>query len=475
LSQLSALQLAQDIRSGALSSCQLTEQVLARINQVQGELNAFIDIWADQALTRAKEIDKAIARGKTSSPLAGIPIAIKDNICTAGHPTTVASQILRSYIPPYNAFAYQRVLDAGLVPVGKTNLDEFGMGSSTETSCFGPTRHPHNTDYAPGGSSGGSASAVGSDAVPLALGSDCGGSIRQPSAFCGAVGIKPTYGLVSRYGLISFIPSTDQIGPIAANVADASALLSVIAGYDPGDANSLPGERDDYLNALDGDISGTKVGILSEWLSDVDKEIKNAVEQAARVLAKLGCELEEVKLPSADYAVAVYYLLADAEASSNLARYDGVNFGLREEGDGSLLDMLCGTRGKGFGAEVKRRIMVGTFILSHGYQERYYKKALTVRERMRQEFAQVFSRYQALLGPVTPTLPFKIGEKIDDPLAMYLSDQFVCPASLVGSPALSLPWGKAKSGLPLAVQLIGPAQGEGIILRLAKRLEEGRG
>jgi len=469
-----ALELAAEIRAGKVTSYELTEEALARVEEVQRNLNAFTDVWAEEALLRAREVDSAIRAGRLNTPLAGIPIAIKDNICTKGFPTTVASKILCNYIPPYNAFAYEKVLSAGLVAVGKTNLDEFAMGSSSETSCFGPVRNPHDREYSPGGSSGGSASAVGGGAVLLALGSDCGGSIRQPAAFCGAVGVKPSYGLVSRYGLVSFIPSTDQIGPVADNVGDCAALLSVIAGNDPRDTNSIPGDREDYLSALDGEVKGWKVGLLRGWLSGVEEEIKGAVEGACQALAELGCQVEEVELPTSGHAVATYYLLADAEASSNLARFDGVNFGLREGDGGSLREMLEESRGQGFGAEVKRRIMVGTFILSHGYKERYYKKALSVRERMRSEFEEVFENYQALLCPVSPTPPFKIGEKIDEPLQMYLADKFVCPINLVGICGLSLPWGETGNGLPLAVQLIGPVLGEGAILRLAKRLEEVR-
>lgn len=468
---ISALEIAKNIHDGETSSLEVVSKYLQRIYELNDELNAFITICDDDTLSLAESVDKRIKRGDIQSKLAGLPIAIKDNICTKGITTTTASRMLQDYIPPYNATAVQNLIDSGIIPVGKTNLDEFGMGSSNENSFFGPVKNPHDLERSPGGSSGGAVSAVASDMVPLSIGTDAGGSIRQPAAFTGVVGLKPTYGLVSRYGLISFIPSTDQIGPVCKTVGDCAELLTIISGYDERDSNSIECDSVDYIEELHGDISDIRVGVVSEWLSDVDPVIKSAVESAVEVLSREVKSIEEITLPNSRYSVATYRLIADAEASSNMARYDGVNFGYREESYENLLDMYRLSRGNGLGDEVKRRIMIGTFILSHGYQDRYYKKAIDAVSFIKEDFQRAFERVDLLLAPTTPTLPFKLGELIDDPLALYLADIFVTPASLAGVPAMSIPFASGEGSLPVGLQIIGNYLDEARIMRLGKYLE----
>ncbi|OQX91098.1 MAG: hypothetical protein B6D57_01050 [Candidatus Coatesbacteria bacterium 4484_99] len=468
-----ALEIGEKIACGDVKAVDIVESTIKRIEQTNKDLNAFITITYEEALKQAEVIDREVKEGIIRSPLSGVPVAIKDNICTKGIRTTTASKILSEYYPPYDATVVRRVKEAGLVIVGKTNQDEFAMGSSSETSYFGVVHNPHNLDYCPGGSSGGSCACVSAGMVPVALASDCGGSIRQPSAFCGVYGLKPTYGLVSRYGLISFIPSTDQIGPVANNVEDLSALLTIIAGYDEKDANSIKVGRIDYLSSLGGDSEVKKVGLIREWLESSTPEVRGAVEGVCEKIEGVGIEVVDVELPYTKYAVATYRLLADAEASSNMARYDGMNFTRRVEGD-DLKGVYMASRGEGLGDEVKRRVLIGTFILSHGYKERYYWKAMGARVHIRRDFEEVLSEVDLLVGPTTPTPPFKIGDIIDDPLAMYLADVFVVPANLAGIPAMNIPAGFTDDGLPLGVQLIGSPLDEARLLSVAKMLEGGR-
>jgi aspartyl-tRNA(Asn)/glutamyl-tRNA(Gln) amidotransferase subunit A len=469
--KVSALDIGSRIASCNLKATGVVGKTIENIRKQDSRINAFITIMEDEAYRTAEIIDSEVEKGIVRSPLAGVPVAVKDNICTRGIKTTTASKILSEYIPPYDATVVKLIKDAGLVIVGKTNLDEFAMGSSNETSFYGPVHNPHKLDYSPGGSSGGSCASVSSGMVPVALASDCGGSIRQPSAFCGVYGFKPTYGLVSRYGLISFIPSTDQIGPVANSVGDIAAILNIIACYDEHDANSIKGEKVDYLKRLDDGVEIKKVGLITEWVKASSDEVRKAVEKVCSEIVKSGIEVVEVELPYTRYAVATYRLLADAEASSNMARYDGMNFTVREGGK-NIKDVYMASRGEGLGDEVKRRILIGTFILSHGYQERFYWKAMSARVHIRNDFERALSDVDLLLGPTTPSPPFKIGEIIDDPLAMYLADVFVVPANLAGLPAMNVPSGFTKDGLPLGVQLIGGYLQEEKVLSLARMLEE---
>ncbi|MGQ9707180.1 MAG: Asp-tRNA(Asn)/Glu-tRNA(Gln) amidotransferase subunit GatA [bacterium] len=467
--KITALDTAKKIISGDVSVIDIIDETIKNIKGIGRNVNAFITITDDIAYRTAEIIDNEIKDGIVRSPLVGVPIAVKDNICTKGIKTTVASKILSDYIPPYDATVIELIKSAGLIIVGKTNLDEFAMGSSNETSIFGPVHNPYRRGYSPGGSSGGSCASVSSGMVPVALASDCGGSIRQPSAFCGVYGLKPTYGLVSRYGLISFIPSTDQIGPVANNVSDIASLLTIISSYDEHDANSIKRENIDYLNRLNDGIDIKKVGLITEWVKSSSNDVGSSVEKVCEKIANLGIDIVDVNLPYTKYAVATYRLLADAEASSNMARYDGMNFTRRGDGK-TILDVYMSSRGDGLGDEVKRRILIGTFILSRGYQERFYWKAMSARIHIRNDFLRALSDVDLLLGPTTPSPPFKIGEIIDDPLAMYLSDVFVVPANLAGLPAMNIPAGFTKDGLPLGVQLIGGYLEEEKILALASML-----
>ena len=467
---LKAIDLARSIASGEAKAVDVVQKTIENVKKKDREINSFITLMEDEAFRKAETIDSEVEKGIVRSPLAGVPIAVKDNICTKGTRTTVASKILSEYVPPYDATVVKLIEEAGLIVVGKTNLDEFAMGSSNETSIFGPVHNPHNHDYSPGGSSGGSCASVSAGMVPVALASDCGGSIRQPSAFCGVYGLKPTYGLVSRYGLISFIPSTDQIGPVANSVDDIASLLTIIAHYDEHDANSIRKEKVDYLKGLKDGIEVKKVGLISEWVKASSDEVRKAVEKVCEVINKLRIDVVEVELPYTKYAVATYRLLADAEASSNMARYDGMNFTMRACGE-TLQEVYMRSRGEGLGDEVKRRILIGTFILSHGYQERFYWKAMSARVHIRRDFERALSEVDLLLGPTTPSPPFKIGEIIDDPLAMYLADVFVVPANLAGLPAMNVPAGFTKDGLPIGVQLIGGYLQEEKILSLARMIE----
>jgi aspartyl-tRNA(Asn)/glutamyl-tRNA(Gln) amidotransferase subunit A len=458
--------------SGKAKPSEVCRDALDRIEKDNSRLNAFLTIDRDGALRRAAAMDDDIQNAIKRRPLAGIPVAIKDNLCTEGIRTTCASRILENYLPPYTATVVKKIEEAGAIVVGKTNLDEFAMGGSTENSAFGPARNPWNQEYVPGGSSGGSAVAVAAGHVPIALGSDTGGSIRLPASFCGVVGLKPSYGRVSRYGLVAFASSLDQIGPIATNVADAARLLQVIAGHDRHDSTSANTAVPDYLNAVQGDIEGLRLGVPPECLGEgVDAEVREKVEAAIRRLEERGAKVVEVNLPHMKYVIAVYYIIATAEASANLARYDGVRYGFRDEEARNLSEMYRQTRNLGFGPEVKRRIMLGTFALSSGYYDAYYEKAQRVRQMLVNDFAEAFKKCDLIATPTAPTPPFKIGEKSDDPLAMYLCDIFTVTINLAGVPAVSIPCGQSSMGLPIGLQLIGNHFDESRLLNAAYAYE----
>jgi aspartyl-tRNA(Asn)/glutamyl-tRNA(Gln) amidotransferase subunit A len=469
---VTAVDIAGSVRSGQRAARDVVEEHLTRIEQREGEIHAFTLVLADEARRAADDIDATVARGDDPGPLAGVPIAVKDNLCTRGTPTTCGSRILEGWRPPYTATCVERILAAGGIVVGKANCDEFAMGSSTENSAFGPTRNPHDPTRVPGGSSGGSAAAVASGFAALALGSDTGGSIRQPAALCGVVGVKPTYGLVSRYGLIAFASSLDQVGPFAATVADAALLLDVIAGPDPLDSTSTREAVAALTPVLGAGVDGLRVGIVEE-LTEVDgiqAEVRTAIDAAAGALEGAGATVERVSVPSSRYALSAYYLIAPAEASSNLARYDGVRYGLRVEAE-DVATMNARTREAGFGAEVKRRIMLGTYALSAGYYDAYYAKAQRVRTLLLRDFARVYERCDVLLAPTSPTVAFPIGAKTADPLAMYLSDVCTIPTNLAGHAGISVPFGSGEGGLPVGVQVLAPALGEAVMFRVAAALE----
>jgi aspartyl-tRNA(Asn)/glutamyl-tRNA(Gln) amidotransferase subunit A len=477
----SAIAIAADVRSGRRSARDVLEQHLAQIDAREADVHAFNLVTAVAARARADEIDAAVARGDSPGPLAGVPIALKDNLCTRGVPTTCSSRILEGWLPPYDATVVQRVHAAGAVVVGKTNLDEFAMGSSTENSAFGPTRNPHDLARVPGGSSGGSAAAVAAGFAALALGSETGGSVRQPAALCGVVGVKPTYGLVSRYGLVAFASSVDQIGPFGADVADSAALLEVISGHDPCDSTSIPEPAPALLASLNEGVAGLRIGLLEE-LTDyegVQPDVRDAVEAAAAALEEAGAKTERVSVPSTVYGLPAYYLITPAEASSNLARYDGVRYGLRVDGN-DVSEMNANTRDAGFGREVKRRIMIGTYALSAGYYDAYYGQAQRVRTLITREFDAAYERFDALLAPTSPTVAFALGAKTADPLTMYLNDVCTIPTNLAGHAAISVPYGAAvpddaPSGtpaLPIGVQVLAPAQGEAVMFRVARAIEQ---
>jgi aspartyl-tRNA(Asn)/glutamyl-tRNA(Gln) amidotransferase subunit A len=448
----------------------VVEEHLARIDALEGDVHAFNLVLAEQALEEAERVDRRVAAGEDPGPLAGVPVALKDNLCTRGVPTTCSSRILAGWLPPYDATVVTRLKEAGAVIIGKTNLDEFAMGSSTEHSAFGPTRNPHCLSRVPGGSSGGSAAAVAAGFAPLALGSDTGGSIRQPAALCGVVGLKPTYGLVSRYGLVAFASSLDQIGPLANNVADAAALLQVIAGHDRADSTSLDRPVPALEGALVGGVEGLRVGVVAELVDQVAPDVARAVRAAAEALAGAGASVDEASVPAARFGLPAYYLIAPAEASSNLARYDGVRYGLRVDG-ADITAMYGATRTAGFGPEVKRRIMLGTFALSAGYYDAYYGQAQRVRTVILAGFEAAYERFDVLLGATTPGTAFELGAKLDDPLQMYLSDVCTVPSSLAGHPAVTVPWGAGDDGLPVGVQVLAPALAEPTMVRVAGALE----
>jgi len=464
--------IAADVRAGRRTARDVLEDHLGRIEGREAEIHAFNRVLADEARSAAGEVDRAVAAGQDPGPLAGVPVALKDNLCTRGIPTTCSSRILDGWLPPYDATVVSQLRRAGAVIVGKTNLDEFAMGSSTENSAFGPTRNPHDLSRVPGGSSGGSAASVAAGFSALALGSDTGGSIRQPAALCGVVGVKPTYGLVSRYGLVAFASSLDQIGPFATTVADAALLLDAISGHDAMDSTSLPGEVPSAAAGLDQGVEGLSIGLISELMNadGMEPDVLARCRQAADALTAAGAKVDEVSVPAVAFGVTAYYLIAPAEASSNLARYDGVRYGLRVPGT-DITAMYGATRSAGFGAEVKRRIMLGTYALSAGYYDAYYGKAQRVRTLIVRDFEAAYERFDVLLAPTTPSTAFEIGAKTGDPLAMYLSDVCTIPSNLAGHPAMTVPFGGGDDGLPIGVQVLAPALGETVMFRVAATLE----
>ena len=452
---------------------EVTQAVLDRIKKVEEKVNAYVTVPGKKALEEASLLDEKIKSEGVKGELFGIPLAIKDNMCIKDVLTTCSSKILSNFIPPYNATVIEKLKEKQGIFIGKTNMDEFAMGSSTENSFHVTTKNPWKLDRIPGGSSGGSAAAVAADMCIAALGSDTGGSIRQPAACCGVVGLKPTYGLVSRFGLVAFASSLDQIGPITKNVTDCAILLSAIAGHDPMDSTSVPGKPVNYSALLTGNIKGLKVGIPKEYfIKGLDKEVESGVKNAIKKLEENGAEITDISLPHTEYAVSTYYIIATAEASSNLARYDGIKYGYQYKGGKDLLDMYCKTRSQGFGAEVKRRIMLGTYVLSSGYYDAYYRKAQKVRTLIKKDFDKAFEKVDIIATPTAPTTAFKIGEKTDDPLQMYLSDIFTISVNLGGVPAISVPCGFDSEKLPVGLQLIGKHFDEGTILNAAYCYEQ---
>jgi len=467
---VSAHDIARAVRSGERSARSVVDESLAAISARDGEVHAFLLVTADDARAAADALDATVAKGLDPGPLAGVPVALKDNLCTRGTPTTCASRILEGWRPPYDATVVTRLRRAGAVVVGKTNLDEFAMGSSTENSCAGPTRHPADPSRVPGGSSGGSAAAVAAGFAPLALGSDTGGSVRQPAALCGTVGVKPTYGAVSRYGLIAFASSLDQIGPFAASVEDAALLLEVIAGHDPLDSTSISQPAPQVVASLELGVGGLRVGICDELVEGTAPDVAGRVQEAADALSDAGAHVTRVSIPEMRYGLSAYYLIAPAEASSNLARYDGVRYGLRVPAP-DVAAMNVATRTAGFGAEVKRRIMLGTYALSAGYYDAYYGKAQRVRTLLIEAFSRTYEQVDVLIGATAPTTAFPIGERVDDPMAMYMSDVCTIPSNLAGHPAMSVPFGTGDDGLPVGVQVLAPALEEPRMFQVAAAIE----
>lgn len=465
-----AQQIARDVRSGESTAQSELDASLAAIRGRNEELNVFLYVDEAGARAAAAVIDEKVAKGDVVGPLAGVPIAIKDNMCQVGIPTTCSSRILEGWRPPYNATVIDRLVAAGAVPVGKTNLDEFAMGSSTENSAFGPTRNPLDPSRVPGGSSGGSAAAVAADMTPIALGSDTGGSIRQPAALCGLVGVKPSYGLVSRYGLIAFASSLDQIGPFSKTVMDSAILLETIAGHDPMDSTSLPEPAPSLSAHVEDGVVGKRIALVRELIEGADADVVASVTRAVEVLKDAGASIIEMSIPELHLGLSAYYLIAPAEASSNLARYDGVRFGLRVDAD-DVEAMNTATRTAGFGAEVKRRIMLGTYALSAGYYDAYYGQALKVRTQMIDAFRRAYAQADLLIGATAPSVAFPFGSKTSNPMAMYLSDVFTIPTNLAGEAAISVPFGTGEAGLPTGVQLLGPGRSEAQLFAAARVLE----
>jgi aspartyl-tRNA(Asn)/glutamyl-tRNA(Gln) amidotransferase subunit A len=466
-------EIASAVRARTIRAQDALEACLSRIHETDGTVHAFLSVGEERAREAASRIDAAVADGLDPGPLAGVPIAIKDNIAMRGLPTTCGSRILDGFLPLFDATVVHRLEAAGAVLVGKTNMDEFAMGSSTENSAFGPTRNPWDLTCVPGGSSGGSAAAVAAGMVPCALGSDTGGSVRQPGGFCGLVALKPQYGRVSRWGLVAFASSLDQIGPMARDASDCALLWNAISGRDPRDATSLPEAPAVTAADLEADVRGLTLGLPAGWLGEgVDPEVRHAVQEAARGFERLGVTVDTVELPDPAYGIAVYYIIADAEASSNLARFDGVRYGRRITGESDLRALYEASRGAGFGTEVKRRILLGTFVLSAGYAEAYYGRARRVAADLERRTLEAMRGFDALLLPTSPTPAFRLGEKVGDPLAMYLSDVFTILANLLRLPALSFPGGVSGEGLPIGLQLYGTPQSEGTLLRLARAYEQ---
>ena len=466
---ISARDIAEQVRAGESATTFLNES-LATITAKNAELNVFLHIDEEGARAAAAAVDARVAKGENPGRLAGVPIALKDNLCTTGVPTTCSSKILEGWRPPYSATVVNRLLAEGAVPVGKTNLDEFAMGSSTENSAYGPTRNPLDPARVPGGSSGGSAAAVAADMTPISLGSDTGGSIRQPAALCGLVGVKPTYGLVSRYGLIAFASSLDQIGPFSKTVTDSALLLEVIAGHDPLDSTSLPEGSPSLVSHVNDGVKGKRIALVRELIEGANEDVVRSVNEAAAALKEAGATIVELSIPELRLGLSAYYLIAPAECSSNLARFDGVRYGVRVDGE-DVTAMMEATRTAGFGAEVKRRIMLGTYALSAGYYDAYYGQALKVRTRMIAAFRRAYGEADLLLGATTPSVAFEFGSKTKDPMAMYLSDVFTIPTNLAGEAAISVPFGTGEANLPIGVQLLGPGRSEASLLAAARVLE----
>jgi len=466
-------QLARDIREGRVTASAVLEEHLKRVDEREGEIHAFNLVTTEQARSTAAEVDEAVKAGKPLGPLAGVPIALKDNMCTRGVETTCSSKILEGWKPPYDATVVSKLREAGAVFVGKTNLDEFAMGSSTENSAFGPTRNPLDTSRVPGGSSGGSAAAVAAGFAAASLGSDTGGSIRQPAALCGLVGVKPTYGVVSRYGLVAFASSLDQIGPFTHTVEDAALVMEAIAGHDPLDSTSLPQPAPQLTSVLDQGVQGMRIGRVVDMPEGSEPDVLARLDAGFAALKERGATIVDVQLPSLQFGLTAYYLVAPAEASSNLARYDGVRYGMRVDAP-DLNAMYAATRSQGFGAEVKRRIMLGTYALSAGYYDAYYGKALKVRRLIADDFAKAYQACDVVLTPTSPSVAFPFGDKTADPLAMYLCDVFTIPTNLAGHAAMSVPFGTGAHGLPVGVQVLAPALGEATMFRVAAELERAR-
>ena len=472
LMSLTALELGKKIQAKEVSAVEAAKEALGQIKKLDGSLNCFVTVEEDSVLKKAEEVQKKIDAGELAGPLAGVPAAIKDNMCTEGVRTTCSSRMLENFVPTYTAEAVKNLEQAGVVVIGKTNMDEFAMGSTTETSYFGPTRNPWAPEHVPGGSSGGSCAAVAAEECSFALGSDTGGSIRQPSSFCGVTGLKPTYGTVSRYGLIAYGSSLDQIGPVGKDAADCAAVLEAIASHDPKDSTSMKRDSYDFLSALDEGVRGLRIGIPRDYFGDgLDEEVKSHILEAAKVLESKGAVLEEFDLSLVEYAIPAYYVIASAEASSNLARFDGVKYGYRTPEYEGLHNMYKKSRSEGFGAEVKRRIMLGSFVLSSGYYDAYYLKALKTKALIRQAFDRAFEKYDVILGPAAPTTAPELGKSLSDPIKMYLGDIYTISVNLAGLPGISIPVGRDGKGLPIGMQLIGNVFQEKTLFRAAYTYE----
>ena len=475
IQKLTAVSLGKKIKEKEISVREALDAVFAQIDQTEDRYHAYVTLDKEGAYKQADAVQEKIDKGELTGALAGVPVAIKDNMCTKGLLTTCSSKILENYVPTYTASAVQNLTDAGCVIIGKTNMDEFAMGSTTETSYYGVTRNPHNPDHVPGGSSGGSAAAVALNECFFALGSDTGGSIRQPSAFCGITGMKPTYGTVSRYGLIAYGSSLDQIGPMTKNVTDCAAVLETIASYDKKDSTSMKREKYDFTSALVRDVKGLRIGLPKDYFGEgLDSEVKAAIFKAAETFRRMGAIVEEFDLGLVQYAIPAYYIIASAEASSNLERFDGVKYGYRTKEYGDLHSMYKKTRSEGFGSEVKRRIMLGSFVLSSGYYDAYYLKALKTKALIKQEFDKAFEKYDIILAPAAPTTAPLLGSSLQDPIKMYLSDIYTISANLAGIPGLSIPCGKDKMGLPIGMQLLGGCFQEKTLLRAGFAYEKAR-
>ncbi|NLL04277.1 MAG: Asp-tRNA(Asn)/Glu-tRNA(Gln) amidotransferase subunit GatA [Clostridiaceae bacterium] len=473
LCELTIHEMNEFIKHKKVSAVEITKSFLRRIEKIDFTIGSYLSVLGEDAVKRAVEVQKRIDKGEVNSYLSGIPVAIKDNICTEGIKTTCASKMLQNFVPPYNATVIKKLLEEDAVIIGKLNMDEFAMGSSTENSYFKLTKNPWDIDRVPGGSSGGAAAAVAANLTAFAIGSDTGGSIRQPASFCGVVGMKPTYGVVSRFGLIAFASSLDQIGPLTKDVTDCAIVLNSITGYDPMDSTSLNFKYPDYTKALVNDVKGLKVGIPKEYMGNgLDSEVKTAVLEAVKVLKQLGAQCEEFSFSLTEHAIAAYYIISSAEGSSNLARYDGVKYGYRAEKFSDLLDLYKKSRSEGFGTEAKRRILLGTYVLSSGYYDEYYKKALQVRTLIKNEFDEAFEKYDVVLGPAAPTTAYKFGENADNPLGMYLGDIYTVSANLAGLPGLVVPCGFDSKGLPIGLQLVSKPFGESTLLKVGFSFEQ---